>query len=73
MEQNTKTMETQQSTTTNREAYERFLKGVKRMVAEKEEERKTAPERFKNDPEKQALVAELKRKRKERGTPLINL
>ena len=66
-------METQQPTTKNREAYERFLKGVKRMVAEKEEEQKTAAERYKNDPEKQALVAELKRKQKERGTPYINL
>lgn len=66
-------METQQPTTKDREAYERFLKGVKRMVAEKEEERKTATERYQNDPEKQALVAELKRKQKERGTPYINL
>ncbi|WP_461111434.1 hypothetical protein [Spirosoma jeollabukense] len=66
-------METQQPTTKDREAYERFLKGVKRMVAEKEEERKTAAERYQNDPEKQALVAELKRKQKERGTPYINL
>ncbi|GAB4029624.1 hypothetical protein GCM10028774_01910 [Spirosoma jeollabukense] len=69
----TTTMETQQPTTKDREAYERFLKGVKRMVAEKEEERKTAAERYQNDPEKQALVAELKRKQKERGTPYINL
>jgi len=66
-------METQQPTTTNREAYERFLKGVKRMVAEKKEERKTAAKRYQNDPKKQALVAELKRKQKERGTPYINL
>lgn len=69
----TTTMETQQPTTKDREAYDRFLKGVKRMVAEKEEERKTVAERYQNDPEKQALVAELKRKQKERGTPYINL
>lgn len=66
-------METQQAKTKNREEYERFLKGVKRMVAEKAEERKTAVERYQNDPEKQATVAELKRKQKERGTPYINL
>ena len=66
-------METQQPATKNREEYERFLKGVKRMVAEKKEERKTAAERYQNDPEKQAVIAELKRKQKERGTPYINL
>ncbi|MVM37508.1 hypothetical protein GO730_07605 [Spirosoma sp. HMF3257] len=54
-------METQQPTTTNREAYERFLKGVKRMVAEKEEERKTVPERYKNDPHLQQTIAELRK------------
>ncbi|QDK80366.1 hypothetical protein EXU85_17860 [Spirosoma sp. KCTC 42546] len=53
-------METQQPTTTNREAYERFLKGVKRMVAEKEEERKTAVERYQNDPHLQQTIAELR-------------
>jgi hypothetical protein len=53
-------METQQSTTTNREACERFLKGVKRMVAEKEEERKTTAERYKNDPHFQNTIAELR-------------
>ena len=66
-------METQQPKTTNREAYERFITGVRRMVAEKKEERKTAEERYRNDPGKQALVAELKRKQKERGTPYTNL
>ncbi|UFH53297.1 hypothetical protein [Spirosoma sp. KNUC1025] len=54
-------METQQPTTKNREAYERFLKGVKRMVAEKEEERKTAAERYKNDPHLQQTIAELRK------------
>lgn len=53
-------METQQPTSTNREAYERFLKGVKRMVAEKEEERKTAVERYQNDPHLQQTIAELR-------------
>ena len=53
-------METQQPTTTDREAYERFLKGVKRMVAEKEEELKTATERYKNDPHLQQTIAELR-------------
>ena len=41
-------MEMQHPTTKDREAYERFLKGVKRMVAEKEEERKTAAKRYTN-------------------------
>lgn len=45
----------------NREAYERFLTGVKRMVAEKEDERKTAPERFKNDLKFQEIIADLKK------------
>lgn len=54
-------METQQPTTKDREAYERFLKGVKRMVAEKEEERKTAPERYQNDPHLQQTIAELRK------------
>lgn len=58
-----KVIETNQSTTTNREAYERFRKGVKGMVAEKAEEQKTATERYKNDPKKQVIVAGLKRKR----------
>jgi hypothetical protein len=53
-------METQQPSTTNREAYERFLKGVKRMVAEKEEERRTAAERYQNDPHLQKTIAELR-------------
>ena len=66
-------METEEPKTKNREEYERFLKGVKRMVAEKKEEHKTAAERYKNDPKKQATVAELKRKQKERGTPYVNL
>ncbi|WP_460970644.1 hypothetical protein [Spirosoma migulaei] len=43
-------METQQPTTTNREAYERFLKGVKRMVAEKAAKKKALPEHSRNDP-----------------------
>ena len=54
-------METQQPTTTDREAYERFLKGVKRMVAEKKEERKTATERYQNDPHLQQTIAELRK------------
>ncbi|CAN5601542.1 hypothetical protein BH09BAC4_BH09BAC4_34300 [soil metagenome] len=54
-------METQQPTTKDREAYERFLKGVKRMVAEKEEERKTAAERYQNDPHLQQTIAELRK------------
>lgn len=53
-------METQQAKTKNREEYERFLKGVKRMVAEKKEERKTAAERYKNDPHFQNTIAELR-------------
>ncbi len=66
-------METQEPKTKNREEYERFLKGIKRMIAERQEERETLAEQWKNDAEKQALIAELKRKQKERGTPYINL
>ena len=54
-------METQEPKTKNREEYERFLKGVKRMVAEKKEERKTAAERYKNDPHFQNTIAELRK------------
>ncbi|SFC27142.1 hypothetical protein [Spirosoma endophyticum] len=57
----TTTIETKQSTTKDREAYERFLKGVKRMVIKKEEERKTATERYKNDPHLQQTIAELRK------------
>jgi hypothetical protein len=52
---------------------ERLLGIFRKMVAEKKEDRRTAPERFKNDPELQKAVNELRKQNAERGTPFIRL
>ncbi|MVM38031.1 hypothetical protein GO730_11235 [Spirosoma sp. HMF3257] len=46
---------------------------VKQMVANKKAAEKEAIENYKNNPAKQALVAELDRKNAERGTPIARL
>ncbi|QMW06450.1 hypothetical protein [Spirosoma foliorum] len=55
------------------ERHERALAIVKQMVANKKEAEKQAIEDYKNNPAKQALVAELDRKNAERGTPIVRL
>lgn len=64
----TVSMETTQTKETSRAAYERFMDALRRMVAERKEEEATAAERFRNDPQAQAIVAELRRKQQEHGT-----
>jgi len=46
---------------------------VRRMIANKKAAEKEAIEDYKNNPAKQALVAELRRKNEERGTPIVRL
>jgi hypothetical protein len=46
---------------------------VRQMLANKKNAEKEAIEDYKNNPAKQALVAELRRKNEERGTPIIRL
>lgn len=46
---------------------------VRQMLAGKKNAEKEAIENYKNNPAKQALVAELRRKNEERGTPIVRL
>ena len=46
---------------------------VRQMLANKKTAEKEAIEDYKNNPTKQALVAELRRKNEERGTPIVRL
>lgn len=46
---------------------------VRQMLANKKTAEKEAIEDYKNNPAKQALVAELRRKNEERGTPIVRL
>ncbi|GAB2582973.1 hypothetical protein [Spirosoma areae] len=53
------------------ERHERALAIVRQMVANKKAAEQEAIEDYKNNPAKQALVAELDRKNAERGTPVV--
>ena len=70
-------METNQPTTTIQDsterqaAYERSLAIMKRLVADKKQAEKDIVENFHTDPLIQAAVAELKRRKNERGTAAI--
>ncbi len=55
------------------ERHERALSIARRMMANKKAAEKEAIEEYQNSPAKQALVAELRRKNAERGTPIIRL
>lgn len=55
------------------ERHERAIAVIKQMVANKKVAEREAIEDYKNNPAKQALVAELKRKNAERGTPISRL
>ena len=55
------------------ERHERALAIARQMMANKKAAEKEAIEEYKNNPAKQALVAELRRKNEERGTPVVGL
>ncbi|MBN8821049.1 MULTISPECIES: hypothetical protein [unclassified Spirosoma] len=52
---------------------ERSLAIARRMLANKKAAEQEAIEDYKNNPAKQALVAELDRKNAEAGTPIVRL
>ncbi|WP_460958800.1 hypothetical protein [Spirosoma litoris] len=69
-------METNQQTpiaqpTPELTAHERAVAIMKRLVADKRQAEKDIVEKFHTDPLIQAAVAELKRRREERGTAVI--
>lgn len=55
------------------ERHERAIAIIRRLLADKKAAEQEAIEDYKNNPAKQALVAELRRKNEERGTPIVRL
>lgn len=55
------------------ERRERSLAIARRMLANKKAAEQEAIDEYKNNPAKQALVEELRRKNEEAGTPIVRL
>lgn len=53
--------------------HQRAVAVVRQLIANKKNAEKEAIEAYKNNPAKQARVAELRRKNEERGTPIVRL